>query len=107
VIYYKRKSSVDSFSLYDNMVKEWEKTNNVLGTDFDLYSTYNDLLSDTNKWTYCTYGGGVGSFRHCGPDGYAGGNWYVADGHYYSNHNAFKANDKELSWSILDTPTGV
>jgi len=47
---------------------------NVLGVDFDLYSTYEDALAGTNAWTWCNYNDPtVGFPRDCGPNG---GVWY-------------------------------
>eukprot|EP01084_Bolivina_argentea_P010088 18819_1 len=60
----------------------WEKNNNVLGTDFNLYSSLTDAIADNteNAWTYCNYGGQdtitltktswteyIGAFYNCGP----------------------------------------
>jgi hypothetical protein len=88
------------------MISSWEKTDNVLGTDFDLYSTYDDVVSDTNKWKYCDYNIGSGSFGHCGPEKKTYWNWYANAKHHLASHSGFKSNDKDLKWSILDTPTG-
>ena len=69
-IYYKRLRNKDSFDAYGNMKETWSSIDNVLGIDFNLYSSLQDVLSDTNAWTYCNYDDeGIGSFRDCGPTG--------------------------------------
>ena len=75
VIYYKRYTMLDSFDLY-TYTYDWENTNNVLGTDFDLFSTLSDALSGSNPWAYCNYNdNNIGMFRDCGPTGGKGGEW--------------------------------
>merc|ERR1719431_554221 len=67
---------LDSFDLYAN-TEDWFSTNNVLGTDFNLYSTLEDALSGSNPWLFCNYDDpGVGMFRDCGPDGVEA-NWQM------------------------------
>ncbi len=77
LIYYKRLTCLpSSFSIYDNMLTTWSSTNNVLNTDFKLYSSYTDLVNDVNSWTYCNYDDtGVGAFRDCGLSGYVAMQW--------------------------------
>eukprot|EP01083_Nonionella_stella_P270793 917187_1 len=78
-IYYKRLTLTDSVDIYSIMYN-WEKDNNVLGTDFNLYTTLTDAIADNtqNAWTYCNYGGSfissssevkwrIGAFYNCGP----------------------------------------
>jgi len=75
VIYYKRYTDLDSFDLY-TYTYDWESTNNVLGTDFNLFSTLEDALADTNAWTYCNYNdNNIGMFRDCGPTGHVPSEW--------------------------------
>jgi len=69
-IYYKRITDVpDDFDFLDLFLNNWfNAPANVLNTDFELYSTYEDALAGTNKWMYCNYNdGGVGFPRDCGP----------------------------------------
>jgi len=75
VIYYKRYTDLDSFDLY-TYTYDWESTNNLLGEDFNLFSTLEDALADTNAWSYCNYDDdNIGMFRDCGPNSYVGGEW--------------------------------
>ena len=77
-IYYKRITNIDSFDAYTYMIDTWKSDSNVLGTDFNLYSTLEDVLAETNPWTYCNYDGAAGIVafpRDCGPLGNIGGNW--------------------------------
>jgi hypothetical protein len=73
VIYYKRLSSVAGFSFYNNLVHTWSSVYfgaNILGVDFQLFSSWNDLLANQNAWTFCNYDDfGIGGFRDCGPHG--------------------------------------
>lgn len=75
VIYYKRYTELNSFNLYQSTY-DWQSTHNVLGVDFNLFSTLQDALADTNPWTYCNYDDpNIGMFRDCGPTGGHGGEW--------------------------------
>ena len=66
---------LDSFDLY-SYTDYWRNESNILGTDFNLYSTFEDAIQDTNAWTYCNYDApDVGMFRDCGPDGAVGAQW--------------------------------
>eukprot|EP01083_Nonionella_stella_P087960 244916_1 len=68
VIYYRRFTQLSSFDVY-GLMKEWTSTDNLLGTDFGLYSTLQDALSDSNRWQWCNYDSdNVGAFLDCGPD---------------------------------------
>jgi len=79
-IYYKRLTTVpnnvtDFFSYF---LTDWVEEQNILGTDFDLYSSYELALNETDydKWRYCNYDyAGVGFPRDCGWFGYVGSNW--------------------------------
>ena len=76
-IYYKRITDIpSSFSLYFNMLEMWTSDDNVLGTDFNLYSTLEDALNDTNAWSFCNYNDPSVAFpRDCGPSGGVAGQW--------------------------------
>lgn len=98
-IYYKRKTPLPPFGtnttageLYflDLFMNQWTSKNNVLNVDFELYSTYQDALDGTNKWTYCNYDyANVGFPRDCGPRGYVGANWNSYNSGGYANHHGF------------------
>lgn len=40
---------------YDLFLKDWKKTDNELGADFDLYSSASDLEAGVGAWDYCSY----------------------------------------------------
>jgi hypothetical protein len=55
-IFYKRITAVpSSFSVYNNMKELWSSADNILNTDFELYSSWNDLQSGMNAWQYCSF----------------------------------------------------
>jgi hypothetical protein len=70
------------------MACDWSNKNNVLGKDFQLYSTYKDaVLNKVGAWTYCNYANFLGSkkhslgaFRNCGHKGKEGSQWSVMVG---------------------------
>jgi hypothetical protein len=76
-IYYKRITPIPStFSIYKYLTDTWKSANNVLNTDFKLYSSLDDLNNDKNSWQYCNYDDtGVGSFRDCAPKDQKGNQW--------------------------------
>jgi len=92
-IYYKRitpipsANEVDFLDLFQN---NWRnEPDNRLGVDFNLYSTYEDALAETNAWTFCNYNdNGIGFPRDCGPTGQVGNQWnsYVRNGGQADNH---------------------
>jgi len=76
-IYYKRYTDPQNFNAYNHM-KDWSNRNNVLGVNFNLYSTLADVLLDDkqNAWKYCNYNDpGIGAFRDCGKTGYVPYQW--------------------------------
>ena len=74
-IYYKRLTKLNSFDLY-SYTDNWRSRDNVLGKDFNLYSTLADAMNDRNRWKYCNYNDpNIGMFRDCGPKGHVPGEW--------------------------------
>lgn len=76
-IYYKRITAVPS-NIADTLKSSWTSTSNTMGTDFNLYSTYEDAVSGANAWTYCDYSDAtttMGFPGNCGPDGAVEGQW--------------------------------
>ena len=74
-IYYKRLTKLDTFDLY-SYTDNWRSQDNILGTDFNLYSTLEDAKNDRNAWTYCNYDDpNIGMFRDCGPNGKINMQW--------------------------------
>jgi len=58
------------------LVSLYFDTHNVLGVDFNLYSTYEDAVADVNPWTFCNYNDAqIGFPRDCGPTGYKAHQW--------------------------------
>lgn len=56
----------------------WTSVNNTLHVDFDLYSTLEDALQDSNPWSWCDFhpGNAEVSFPgQCGPTWYTPGQW--------------------------------
>ena len=67
-MFYKRKNPGVSFSPYSCLLTAWvEGTDNVHGTDFELYSSFSDSIEDNNKFTYCNFGSNFKAFGNCGP----------------------------------------
>ena len=72
-IYYVRLTEVGSIDFETLFEEQWEENpsggGNVLGVDFNLYSTkYDAIIGDGGEWTYCDYpGGGAGFPGNCGP----------------------------------------
>ena len=66
--YYKRLANKSIFNFYDNFAITWSNQSNVLNKDFKIYSTYSDLLSDSNAWQYCSYNQlNIAYPGNCGP----------------------------------------
>eukprot|EP01084_Bolivina_argentea_P130028 229577_1 len=69
-IYYRRLGNRDTFNAYSNMKVTWTDVNNHIGIDFNLYSSLQDALTNTNAWEACNYNdytNSIGAFRDCGP----------------------------------------
>ena len=67
-IYYKRLTKIPKdFDLYSLLLEEFVDKNNKLGIDFNLYSTLNDMINNTNPWLFCNYNAkDIGFPRECG-----------------------------------------
>ena len=89
VIYYKRLTLLDSFDLY-TATFDWKDDNNVLGLDFNLYSSLVDALGGMNPWQFCNYDApGVGMFRDCNTWSNAAANqWTSRSGGFAAVNNA-------------------
>jgi len=76
-IIYKRLTPVPpSMDVKDLFLANWFRDNNILGKDFELYSSFGDAMSNNNKWKYCNYNDyGIGFPRDCGPVSGIGGQW--------------------------------
>ena len=72
IIVYNRISSTQ-IDLKQNTLITWASNNNVLNSDFELYSSWNDFISQSNKWLFCNYDDtNIGFPRDCGPNGGVG-----------------------------------
>ena len=67
-IFYKRFTNPETVDYSQLLLGVWASADNVLGTDFGLYSTQSDALSGSNIWAECNYDdfNNTGSFRDCG-----------------------------------------
>jgi hypothetical protein len=78
-VFYRRLTPIPpttSLNFLDLFLNNWMSKNNTLGVDFNLYSTYEDAVAQTNKWLYCNYDDpGVGFPRDCGRTGYSPCQW--------------------------------
>jgi alpha-tubulin suppressor-like RCC1 family protein len=74
---YKRISAMPTGKDWYNLFQsDWSSSQNVLNTDFKLYSSVSDASSDTNAWQFCSYDDpGIGFPRDCGKTGGVGGQW--------------------------------
>lgn len=78
-VYYKRITSTPS-DILETLKNTWSATQNTLGTDFNLYSNYEDAVNGVNAWTYCDYNDGsaekaFGFPGNCGPSGAVEDQW--------------------------------
>ena len=80
--YYHRITDIPSnFDAYSLFTYTWKDTNNVLGTDFDLFDTLDDLRSSANKWQFCNYNDpDVGFPRDCGKKNNVANTWFSMPG---------------------------
>ena len=54
-IFYRRLDDEPGFALYDYLFNHWNTTNNVLHSDFELFSSYGDALAGVNAWAVCDF----------------------------------------------------
>ena len=67
-IYFKRKTNAKIFDAYEYLIRHWKATDNIHHEDFDIYSTLEDAISDSNPWSQCEFGSaGTGFPGECGP----------------------------------------
>ena len=76
-IVYKRTSALPAGKdWYQLFMQDWFSSQNVINTDFKLFSSVSNAETDTNAWQYCNYDDtGVGFPRDCGKTGGVGGQW--------------------------------
>ena len=71
-------TDVDPYTLFTSY---WSDANNLLNTDFKLYSSEADMTADSNAWTYCNYNDiDVGFPRDCDPSSAASLTWFSFPG---------------------------
>eukprot|EP01083_Nonionella_stella_P008499 24536_1 len=70
-IYYRRYTVETNYEISALVTKEWKSIHNVMGVDFNLYSSYEDALNDNreNAWQYCNDFDvtNVAAFGDCAP----------------------------------------
>ena len=103
--FYTRTSDIPSdFNAYSIFTYTWANSDNVLGTDFEIYSSLDDLKSGSNKWSYCNYNDpDVGFPRDCGPNGYIANTWFSFPGGKYNARGLTSGSGFEL-WDGSDCP---
>ena len=50
------EGEAEAYSAYNLFLKEWSNINNEFNVDFQLFSSYNDAVSNSNPWKYCDFG---------------------------------------------------
>jgi len=111
--YYKRIKEYTNQNFFDSFVRTWRNTNNKLGEDFGIYSTYEDVLNGKKMWKYCNYSNesspehvGVGFPRDCGPNGPVGGMWLQGDTQNSNSYGKWTAQNRSYILAIKDeSPT--
>ena len=96
--YYARTSDIPSdFNAYSIFTYTWANTDNVLGTDFEIYSSLDELKSGSNKWPFCNYNDpDVGFPRDCGPNGAVGNTWFSLPGDRFNARGLSSGSSFEL-----------
>lgn len=76
-IFYKRTSGFPANKDWATLFRQdWFSHENVLGTDFELYSSEADMNAGLNAWQFCNYDDtGIGFPRDCGITGFVGNQW--------------------------------
>jgi len=88
-IYYKRITAVpSSLDLLTMLKSSFTSTNNVLGTDFEMYSKDSKDGSITT-WNYCDYSETIGFPFECGPDDAVKKQYTTSTSSTYAKHYAF------------------
>ena len=96
--FYTRTSDIPSdFNAYSIFTYTWANSDNVLGTDFEIYSSLDDLKSGSNKWSFCNYNDpDVGFPRDCGPNGHIANTWFSFPGGKYDARGLTSGSGFEL-----------
>jgi hypothetical protein len=62
--------------MYNSIIQTWSSSNNILNIDFYLYSSWDDLQNNVNRWETCNYDDPLIGFpRDCGPNGLVTSQW--------------------------------
>jgi len=87
-IYIKRVTDIPDTckSLLYNLLANYDNKCGIPGTDFKLYSTYEDAINSTNEWAYYRFKGGVGFPGESGPVSRTYNNWNDRDRHLSNRH---------------------
>ena len=104
--FYTRTSDIPSdFNAYSIFTYTWANSNNVLGLDFEIYSSFEDLKSGSNKWSFCNYNDAdVGFPRDCGPNGAIWNTWFSFPGGEHNARGLTSGSSFEL-WDGSDCPS--
>jgi hypothetical protein len=103
-IYYKRiiqqKPNLTiphNFSIYNTVIKNWSQINNQNNIDFNLYSSWEDIIYDKNVWSYCDYDNnniGIGFPGNCGP--------YKENLNQWNTLTALPGGKKKIIYSVIN-----
>uniref|UniRef100_A0A7S2PKW2 Fucolectin tachylectin-4 pentraxin-1 domain-containing protein n=1 Tax=Leptocylindrus danicus TaxID=163516 RepID=A0A7S2PKW2_9STRA len=92
-IYYRRLTPLPiDFDMLNLLVGDWVDKDNVMGVDFELYSTFHDAIDDnkSNRWTFCNFNDpAIGFPRDCGPTQNASGQYVSLTRGHGRGHVAF------------------
>ena len=105
---YMRRYDTDNdlpFDMLELILQNWSQNpKNTLGTDFDLFSNYNDAVDQKNAWTFCNYDDtNIGFPRDCGPAGFVGG-WSLVSINRETGQT-MNGNAKDNFIFYVETPT--
>merc|ERR1711998_386535 len=112
-MYYRRLTDTNSFDVYDSLKENWFSADNTLGTDFCIYSSYDNAVANTNCWSACNYDDpGIGFPRDCGVSGTVGSQWnsWTRGGKevaYYTEASSTSAPTATPTNTPTETPTLV
>jgi hypothetical protein len=100
-VIYKRIKKKGDIDFRDLFLSNWFSDpsgagTNILGSDFNLFSTVEDALNNTNHWTFCNYNDpGIGFPRDCGPTGYVPSEW----------NSLNRGGEKDFAYYLYTGPT--
>ena len=97
--YYKRTTPLpDNFNAYRLFTEAWISDDNLLNSDFELYSSFDDMKQETNQWQFCNYDDPDVSPRDCALNE---GNPWMWFSMYESSHH-ISGITNEVSFEVCD-----